>query len=161
MTRLDSIEKLREAGRYADESGHTLAHAMCIPLNLDGVTNLEVAHAFADEIQAEIDSRYMELPVDADGVPIHVGDTLQLGDTRGEVVALTYCPSNGKLSWEWQCDTGDWYNTAFAYHLKPRTVEDVLRDFAIACEDAGFAGPDVTRQINKFAAELQMRGDEE
>ena len=88
-----------------------------------------------DEIEREIAERYMELPVDAGGLPIHVGDYLQLGDTRGKVVALNYCPSNGTLPWEWQCDTGDWYNTAFACHYNPRTVEDVLTDYwREACE---------------------------
>lgn len=80
------------------------------------------------ELAHEIAKSYIKLPVDADGMPIHVGDYLQLGDTRGEVVAFTYCPAKGELPWEWQCDTGDWYNTAFAYHVKPRTIEDVLLD---------------------------------
>lgn len=92
-----------------------------------------------DAIEREVSERFMELPLDADDVPIHVGDCLQLGDTHGEVVALTYCPANGKLPWEWQCDTGDWYNTAFAYHAKPRTLEDVLREFGMECADDAYA----------------------
>ena len=35
------------------------------------------ANKLADEIEAEIAEKYMELPVDADGVPIHVGDMLK------------------------------------------------------------------------------------
>lgn len=99
----------------------------------------------ADEVEAEITERYMELPVDADGVPIHVGDTLQLGDTGGEVVALTYCPSDGKFPWEWKCDTGGWHKTAFARHAKPQTLEEVLGK---ALVDASCAGADIGRYIN-------------
>lgn len=110
---------------------------------------------YAKLIQDEVDYRYMELPVDADGVPIHVGDTLQLGDTRGEVVALTYCPSNGKLPWEWQCDTGDWYNTAFARHVRPRTVEDVLDDFSKSLGCKSILADIKRKAIAKYAAELR------
>ena len=31
----------------------------------------------ADEIEAEIAERYMQLPVDADGLPIHMGDAIE------------------------------------------------------------------------------------
>jgi len=37
----------------------------------------DMANEIADAIQAEIAERYMKLPVDADGVPIHVGDVLE------------------------------------------------------------------------------------
>lgn len=117
MSELESIGKLRAAGRNMAKGRNLENHEEC---------NLLLV--IADEIEAEVAESYMRLPLDADGVPIRVGETLQLGDTRGKVVALTYCPSNGKLPWEWQCDTGDWYNTAFAHHVKPRTLEDVLRE---------------------------------
>ena len=108
-----------------------------------------------DAIEAEIAERFMELQVDADGVPIRVGDYLQLGETRGEVVALTYCPDNGKFSWEWQCDTGDWYSTAFAHHVKPRTLEGVLRD--VWNEALDYAKSDMWRNPDEVFVE---RADE-
>ena len=115
----DSIEReitelqecwAQEAREYADESAKLA----------------ELAHENA-ELKREIAVKHM-LPVDADGEPIRVGDYLQLGNTRGEVVALMYCPANGNLPWEWQCHTGDWCNAAFAHHVKPRTLTDVLAD---------------------------------
>ena len=39
---------------------------------------------FADEIEREIEERFMELPVDADGVPIRVGDKLEFGKNRNQ-----------------------------------------------------------------------------
>ncbi|MBQ9002153.1 MAG: hypothetical protein IJ087_09900 [Eggerthellaceae bacterium] len=152
---MESIEKLRD---YANEH----------------IINGPLMNAMVDGIEREIAERYMELPVDADGVPIRVGDYLQLGESRGEVVALTYCPSNGKLPWEWQCDTGDWYNTAFARHAKPRTLEDVLRDVVTLCanmwkdEKSAFRYYDVgnvmeSGNIADFAAEIRdlLGGDTE
>lgn len=140
MSNIRALDKLREL--CADVKSMDFASVGC-----DAV--LEIA----DEIEQEITERYMELPVDADGVPIHVGDCLQLGDTRGEVVALTYCPANGKLPWEWQCDTGDWYNTAFAYHVKPRTVEDVLHECFHDCMYKYPTG--IESVIAKYAEEIR------
>lgn len=46
--------------------------------------------------------------------------------------------------------------------FKPKpTVEDVLREFALACEDAGNAGPEVERTIAEYAAKLQLADDGE
>ena len=120
MSDIKAIEKLRE---FVDDqfviSGQAYLQGMAI----------------ANSIEAEIAEKYMQLPVDVDGVPIRVGDYLQLGDTRGKVAALTYCPCN-ELPWEWQCDTNrDWYNTKFTRHAEPRTVEDVLEDFLAEYDD--------------------------
>ena len=162
---MESIEKLRGLASEISK-GDIDAHLKSGPLG-DGVNIdwLAVWHRKFDElinsIQAEVDEKYMLLPVDADGVPIHMGDTLQLGDTRGEVVALTYCPANGKLPWEWQCDTGDWYNTAFARHVKPRTVEDVLLDLTNEVASQGHQiGLTANEIIAKYASELRMRDAE-
>lgn len=146
---LESIERLRE--RLSD----CAIKAGVGPSDTYWIT-ARACDVLIDEIEREIAEKYIELPVDADGVPIRVGDYLQLGDTRGEVVALTYCPSNGKLPWEWQCDTGDWYNTAFAYHVKPRTVEDVLEEFLHTAADAcAETNRELEEQISKYADELR------
>ena len=105
----------------------------------------------ADEIQAEVDERFMELPVDADGVPIRVGDTVEWlvknGDYEvvavGELVAL-------KLG-----EDGSFTIAADALrHVKPRTLEDVLRDLE------GMRGnyadyEDVVCRAAKYAAEIR------
>ena len=150
-----------------------------IPTTCTGTPRMSAADAEANlkwVFDCEFDNfdyvkeHYMKLPVDADGVPIHIGDYLQLGETHGEVVALTYCPANGELPWEWQCDTGDWYNTAFAHHTKPRTVEDVLGEYRSECEqlvsslECGVIDAERYRQRlvdigEKYAAELMLRGD--
>lgn len=82
----------------------------------------------ADEIEAEIAEKYMELPVDADGVPIRVGDVMthKLGTgERKDIVEAVY--ENGFLSYR---SDGYWHHMAgdTFIHVKPRTIEEVLRD---------------------------------
>lgn len=57
---LEPINKLREYGRSVFSTGQ----------------QEQVINALADEIEREIAERFMELPVDADGVPIRMGDEL-------------------------------------------------------------------------------------
>lgn len=134
---MESIEKLRKFMDCQFRSGK--------PIWTDGMD-------IADAIEREIAEKYMELPVDADGVPIHVGDYLQLGNMRSKVVALRYRPANGELPWEWQCDTGDWYNTAFAHHVKPRTLRDILFDFMRDCETSELGNSEL---VEKYEVELR------
>lgn len=104
----------------------------------------------ADEIQAEIDARYMELPVDADGVPIHVGDMVNARDWRetrkvSEIAVV--------------CETSDgcrfWHMPNNLYHCT-RTVEDVLMDVLRDSTHPDMGNSDI---IEKYAAELRMAGD--
>lgn len=85
-------------------------------------------------IEREIAERYMELPTDADGVPIKVGDELcGYGRLNGGVTVsavtgwggiivtdkgMTCNPAKDGLLWDGQA----------CRHIKPRTLEDVLRD---------------------------------
>lgn len=84
--------------------------------------------AIADEIEAEIAERYMELPVDADGVPIRVGDKLEahlLKDKpRFTAMGILY---DGE---QWYVKDGEsWAMTVnIVRHVKPRTLEDVLAE---------------------------------
>ena len=84
-----------------------------------------------DKIEQEIVERYIELPVDVDGVPIRIGDTLagapgsKWEGERFEVGAmeLTAC------GWD-VCDveTCDSIAAGQTRHVKYLTIEDVLRD---------------------------------
>ena len=46
------------------------------------------------------------------------------------------------------------------FRPKP-TVEDVLREYAIKCEEAGNSGPEVKRLATEYAAQLMLAGDGE
>lgn len=103
---------------------------------------------------------WVKLPVDADGIPIHIGDRMENGE-RVERIMLT----DG--SWEpsvYLAKTPHVLNQYFCSeisHYHEPTVEDVLREFALACENAGNAGPEVARIAAEYAAKLQLRGAEE
>ena len=76
----------------------------------------------ADAIQAEVDERFMELPLDADSVPIRVGDKMKSEIQHGVVTSVNenaFFINHGTVG----C------NPYKFYHVKPRTLEDVLEDF--------------------------------
>ena len=118
---------------------------------------------FSKEQQQWIDSHYVLLPRDANGVIIHVGDVLMSSHHRGTFV-VEAIGGNGMHVVYYRRSDG--MGTGFHYaiectHYKPPTVEDVLREFALACEDAGNAGPDVERIASEFAERLQLREEGE
>lgn len=109
---------------------------------------------FADEIDYEVSGWYMPLPIGADDEPISVGDVVLDYDTKRSVVAVT--PNAIVMD---GYEDGDSIRIGYAVnhpHVKPRTVEDVLREYGDAVDRLGQANVDVTT----YAAELQMRGDE-
>ena len=78
-----------------------------------------------DAIEAEIAERFMELPVDADGVPIRIGDTVCEVDVRVpiEVMSLTFYEDCVDVN---VCGM----NPNMLRHVKPRTLEDVMSEYA-------------------------------
>ena len=96
---------------------------------------------------------YIKLPRDKYGEPWHVGDVTE----NGNVVTGMAIDS-----------TGEWYfinirndiDPLAHYHYHKPTVEDVLRELVIACEDAGNAGPAVESLISKHAERLRLKEDE-
>lgn len=87
----------------------------------------EYLNKIADEVEAEIERDYMWLPRDADDEPIHVGDRVtepgglesQVEGVGREEVFLRY---KGGMLLNRDSD--------LVRHVKPRTPEDVLREFA-------------------------------
>jgi len=77
----------------------------------------------ADEIEAEISERYIQLPVDADGIPIHPGDTVYAVDDG-------WCINDTPL---FLASNGLWAicgrRPDELIHANPRAIEDVLEDF--------------------------------
>ena len=84
--------------------------------------------AICNEIEAEIADGYTRLPVDADGVPIHVGDICEMGGVQFKVRQLC---TDGNCWWAVD-GTGEFYIAELCHHVKPRTLEDVLREYGKA-----------------------------
>lgn len=107
---MESIEKLREWSR--------LGPMVCQDL-LD----------IADDIEREIAERYMQLPLDADGVPVHVGDEMELDNERFVVCAVAPgCVHRWDIHNIGELDRGTVaYPPGSLHHFKQRTIEDVLQ----------------------------------
>lgn len=106
---------------------------------------------YIDEIEAEIAERYMLLPMDADGVPIHIGDAMQCIHD-GSVRVVGFISKNGfierKLTY--------YYPDCFV-HPKPRTLKDVLAEFGIAAARELNADPDGYGISDKTIAECASK----
>lgn len=100
-----------------------------------------------------IDSEMVELPKDADGEYIRVGDTLDGYGKTIEVVEMRY----GRGGWVLISRDGSGYadTFAFAHHHAP-TVEDVLREFA-----KGLGVPVADSYVAATATKLRLAGDAE
>ena len=93
---------------------------------------------YLDAIEAEIAERFMELPVDADGVPIRMGDMMEsihfvngCGKPRGFVVGLVIGDVENIVSLDTEHGQKD-FAFAVVRHYKPRTVEDVLMNAGVS-----------------------------
>lgn len=104
-----------------------------------------------DALEAEVSERFMEMPVDADCVPIRLGDMMDgvgmydsLRDVTGEVIEISFnatdnneCVASVALQ-VWSEDGKSWrrvYIDQYANvyrHVKPRTLEGILREFTDA-----------------------------
>ena len=127
---LESVEKLREQLRDT--------------FNKESVSMLEDGHALmlaADEIEREVSERYMELPVDADGVPIHLGDELD-NINKSERYKVTSIGDNGYI--RIYSDTG-WIHSSKCRHVKPDPVKELLCEFA---SDVSCMGDGVKRSFS-------------
>lgn len=87
----------------------------------------------ADEIEAEIAERFIALPVDVEGDVLRIGDELKC---QGESILLNSLSWNGRRWYvtETVVSSG-WYPVHLCRHVKPRTLEDVLEEFADAASD--------------------------
>lgn len=126
MSKLKTLEKLRKLMQE----------------HLDGWLKLD-ALAIANEIEVEIAERFAELPVDADGVPINAGDMIEFGE-KGERLEVTHVgrTEHGDPTIAYRRPNGTLDCScigAECRHVKPRTIEDVLRE----CAEAYASGADV------------------
>ena len=118
-----------------------------------GAPTLEMV---VDDIEKEISERYVLLPVDADGIPWHIGDVTENGNT---INAICFDRHGCHFS-----NTRNDIDPSIHRHAKPKTLEDVLHDFANEAEWE--QSPDSyeeieSRLITLYAAEIrEMIGGE-
>lgn len=146
---MESMNELREfAGRCAGGmGGDALRH-------------------IADKIEAEVAERYVELPTDADGEYIHIGDRMENNERVARIVL-----TDG--SWEPSVYTEESYNVLHEHfcneisHYRKPTVEDVLREFTDAILDWSGKSGSVAEvgtwsdMAAAYIARLRLAGDAE
>ena len=105
---------------------------------------------YLDEIEKEISERYMLLPVDADGVPWHVGDITENGNT---INAICFDRHGCHFS-----NTRNDINPSIHRHAKPKTLEDVLCNMI---HEYGWTDVQAETIADKYAKEIrEMIGGE-
>lgn len=119
----------------------------------------EAVYRIECEIEETIERDYMKLPVDADGVPIHVGDKLECNANGYEGTFTVFAVGDksviGNHEIEWvKNNPSNWFHIAsYCRHVKPRTLEDVLRELVECAEMPGEKLDD--GDIEAFADEIR------
>lgn len=113
--------------------------------------------AIADRIDAELAERYVELPKDADGECIHIGDELVLQRKVWEKPYVVQGITWDGEDWYFTCDEG-FFNAAGWIHYHTPTVEDVLCELLDKVDDDRAGQAEI---IAEYAKRLQLRDDAE
>jgi len=115
-----------------------------------------------DELSAEIErlkdelAHCIELPKDADGEYIHVGDVLDGYGKTIEVVEIRY----GRSGWVLISRDGNGYADTFAFTHHAPTVEDVLTEFGIDWEHESDC-EDRAALLKEYASKLRLAEGED
>lgn len=126
---------------------------------------IDAAHRAAlEKLAAQVDESddgWVRLPVDADGVPIHVGDVMEwvTYDDTYESVIRTVDGVGTDVFFAWSNDRAghaQYEAQAYRHHHKP-TVEDVLREFAREIDADAYGITDA--KVAEFAAKLRLAGE--
>ena len=176
---MESIDRLRRyvsvsTGRWAGSAIDSLIDQVEREVERERVDaytkGYDEGFASADDWAAQHEDAMAEhgwvrLPVDADGVPIHIGDVMEFTYDPPQDQPLFEVSGFGAGGTLFYAARGEvaprkTTNASVVRHHHAPTVEDVLRKFALACEDAGNAGPEVERIAAEYAAKLRLAGDE-
>lgn len=122
--------------------------------------------ATVEKIEKEVSERYMELPVDADGVPIHVGDVMNFSKNVRNLFVLGVGIADATGD-EWGVFVLDdrrymWFNAGLLHHYHEPTVEGVLRDMCLEIDRRCERGSiDYDELFAEYAKRLRLAGDAE
>jgi hypothetical protein len=136
----DTIVRLRELGDIGRITSFDIVDAV-----YDSGNNYKVRDALIAILEQADPDTHMELPRDADGKVIHIGDEVDgVHREDGTVMGIQYYEGVGVLiavrprNW----DTPSWCDPAeYRHHHKP-TVRETLRKFLAESEDAMRKGYD-------------------
>lgn len=109
--------------------------------------------ATVEKIEKEVSERFVELPLDADGVPWHLGDVTENGNT---VRGLRF----DQHGWHFFGTVND-IDPSIHRHYHAPTVEDVLRDMLDSLDLDPTSHVDTGAVVAEYAAKLRLAGDAE
>ena len=128
---------------------------------IDAMHEHEMTMARGEAIQyleSNASNQYIKLPVDADGLPIRIGDAMVLQHETEEKPYVVQSFTWDGEDWYFTCDEGFFNACGWEHHHEP-TVEDVLREFAQCWDDPlHYAKGELVEQ---YAAKLRPAGDAE
>jgi hypothetical protein len=132
--------------------------------DFDELTSRECAGRIIDLLTDDDPSadEYIKLPRDENGEVIHLYDQLAgYGYPNGGVICKAIVNDQMILVGRITDTYREWllWDAYKCHHYHKPTVEDVLCEFAIACEDTGNAGPEVQRLASEYAKRLQLKDD--
>ena len=146
---MKSVDKLRELADKLDEAAARMSEHGFSPIGLK-------TKIVCDEIEREIEEHYMPAPLDADGVPVKIGD--KMVSHTGVVETVKVLKLDESHSWHYGKNAAFLFLTESSHHAKQRTLEDVLREMVEVTDQ-----PLCEEDIKAFADEIRelMAGDAE
>lgn len=154
---LDAIE---EESRTRYGAGHNDGAALAFELTKLAYKGDDERYQFCRRVEVAANDRddvtlfgvdYIALPVDADGVPIHVGDVMEWRYDNGEFEVIGI---GGNTLFYIDKDSGEceWTAAGDKRHHHAPTVDDVLREFAY-----GLGVPVADSYVAATAAKLRFK----
>ena len=141
---MKSIDNLREYGARFNNSQDAWSGI--------GWEILEIADAIEREV-----ADMVPLPVDADGVPIHVGDVVVNDDCK-----VPYRIGSMKVYDDGTWDVGECGMVPhLCHHYHAPTVEDVLTEFTAKLIERNELTNGGAQTIAEYAAKLRLAGEDE
>ena len=147
-------DELREyAAGWRDRScyKHLLAIADRIDAeHAEAVADAELGASPTEEQMAELG--WVKLPVDADGIPVKLGDTVRMGSTVIEVIGIGNVTSDmNDYGVFCQREDGryEWFNARFLHHVKPDSWERIIHDAFVESQEHFGSADDVAELVER------------
>lgn len=168
MSITDELRKYADG--LSDEAARKSEHGFSpVAMTLEGIADrIDVEHeaacaeAYGNGVMsvpiALDESQWVKLPVDADGVPIRVGDVMEWCDS-GET--LTVEGIGRDVLFYIDGENAEWTAARNKRHHHEPTVEDVLREFLCVFMGKREFDGDAAEAISEYAAKLRLVGDAE
>lgn len=135
---MESIERLRDELRICETCGAR--------------PTIAAMSAYADAIEQELAEQYVALPLDADGVPIHVGDEVTF--TNGDRSITRTVEAIGE-TWVVFGDA-TFYGVRSCRHRQPDTWERIIED----AMQLGYTDPDNEHLMGRIVARCRALAGE-